>query len=278
MRIAVVGDIHRHWGPRDVELLDGRGLDLVLFTGDLGDMLHRGTLDVARQIARLRTPAVLVPGNHDGTHPLGVLAEGLGVLRRRPGASRRAARRLDALRHALGPVALGGYSLHPFPRHGLTLVVGRPHGMDERWLTFGQAVGARHGPEDHASSCALLRRLVDRAPPGDLIFLAHDGPAGLGSGDRDPFTFYGRRDMGDPDLADAVAYAAERGRRVLAVVAGHLHHVGTDRDWWVRRDGVLNVNAARVPRVFEDGGRTVRHHVEIRIGAGRADVEQILLS
>ena len=89
---------------------------------------------------------------------------------------------------------------------------------------------------------------------------------------------YGGHAMGDPDLADAVAYAAERGRRVLAVVAGHLHHVGTDRDWWVRRDGVLNVNAARVPRVFEDGGRTVRHHVEIRIGAGRADVEQILLS
>ncbi|MEQ1507813.1 MAG: hypothetical protein ABMB14_36630, partial [Myxococcota bacterium] len=117
---------------------------------------------------------------------------------------------------------------------------------------------------------ARLRALVDAAP-GALVFVAHNGPNGLGADRAAPFALRrGRRDLGDPDLADAVGYARDRGRTVLAVVAGHLHHRGANRRWQVERDGVLYVNAARVPRIRVDRGRTVRHHVELRIADGRA--------
>jgi uncharacterized protein (TIGR04168 family) len=276
VRIAVLGDLHARFDAEDVENLDAAGLDLVCFVGDLGGPLHRDTLAVARQISRLHTRALLVPGNHDATSPLGVLAEATGIGRFRPGAGARSLARIDALRAALGPVTLAGYSLHPFPDHGVTVVAARPHAMEPRWLTFPQALEARFGVTTLAESADRLRALVDRAP-GDLVFLAHNGPAGLGSGPRDPFTFYGRRDLGDPDLAAAIAYARAAGRRVLAVVAGHLHHRSADRDWSVVRDGIATVNAARVPRWFRGPTGPVRHHVELTIREGAVEVREILL-
>ncbi len=276
MRLAVLGDLHGCFDDADVRALDARGLGLVCFVGDLGGWTHREVEPVARRISTLKTRALLLPGNHDGTSPLGVLAEATGWLRRRPGAGRRAVRRADRLRVALGPVALAGYTLHPLGEHGPTLIAARPHAMEPRWLTFPQALEARFGVSTLADSAARLRSLVDAAR-GDLVFLAHNGPAGLGGGPRDPFTFYGRRDLGDPDLADAVAYARASGRRVLAVVAGHLHHSGADRDWDVVRDGVRYVNAARVPRWFTGPQGPVRHHVELELGPDGAVAHEILL-
>ena len=53
---------------------------------------------------------------------------------------------------------------------------------------------------------------------------------------------------------------------VLAVVAGHMHHRlrgGGARRWKAEQDGVLFLNAARVPRVFHHEGRQVRHHLRL---------------
>lgn len=271
MRLAVLGDLHGCFDAADVAALDARGLDLVCFVGDLGGPLHRDTLTVARRIAALRTPAVVLPGNHDATSPLGVLAEATGWFRSRPGAARRGVRRTDALRRALGPVALGGYSLHPVPGRDVTVIAARPHAMEPARLPFAPVLAARFGVSTFAESAARLRALVDRAP-GDLVFLAHDGPAGLGSGPRAPFSLRGR-DLGDPDLADAIGYARDRGRRVLAVLAGHLHHRGHDRDTIVADRGALVVNAARVPR-WEGRGR---HHVEIERGPDGVSAAAIVL-
>ncbi len=77
-----------------------------------------------------------------------------------------------------------------------------------------------------------------------------------------------------------MAHAERVGKRVVAVIAGHMHHRlrgGGLRTWSEHRDGVLYVNAARVPRVFEQGGRTVRHHVEVVLGEGTATAREVLL-
>jgi uncharacterized protein (TIGR04168 family) len=236
VRIAVIGDVHERWDAVDCEILDGMGYDLVLFVGDLADRLHQRTLAVAQRIATLRTPALLIPGNHDATSPLGVLFEGLHRLTRRPGQVSRAERRYEALKQALGPVQLAGYSAHPFPQHGLTVIAGRPHAMDGRRLSFLPSLEQRHGIRSLEGSLARYRSLVDTSE-GALLFLAHNGPRGLGTERGSPYAMHrgidgaalsgalprteGGLDLGDPDLTDAIAWARAQGRKVLAGGAGH---------------------------------------------------------
>lgn len=273
MRIAVLGDIHEHWSAVDCTQIDALRYDLVLFVGDLADRLHRRTLAVARRIAPLRTPALLIPGNHDATTPIGVLAEAFGRGLSRPGAVRRHHRRVDALAAALHPVPVVGYSAHPFPDHDLTVIAARPHAMDGRRVTFAGPLGI---PTLDASR-DRLRALVDTTT-GPLLFLAHNGPFGLGADREAPFSLRrGQRDLGDPDLADTIAWARSQGRAVRAVVAGHLHHRGSDRRWQVERDGVLYVNAARVPRVFVRDGRQLRHHVALDVTGEVTRATEILV-
>jgi len=77
-----------------------------------------------------------------------------------------------------------------------------------------------------------------------------------------------------------VRYARARGKNVRAVIAGHMHHHlkgGGQRRWRVERDGTLYLNAARVPRIFPRGGRTLRHHVELVLDADRVMAREVLL-
>lgn len=273
MRIALVGDVHEDWTVADSVALDRLDYDLVLFVGDLGDALHRRTLQVARRLATLRTPALLIPGNHDATSPIGVLAEALNVGRHRPGATRRGRRRLAALRAALGPVELAGYSAHPLPTHDALIIAARPHAMDGRRLCFPAALSDQHGIRTMAESTARLCALVDEHP-GRPVFLAHNGPAGRGAHRGSPWG-HARRDLGDPDLSAAVRHAAHIGRPALAVLAGHMHHDGTNRRWNTQQDGVLYVNAAMSPRARGHGPDRETHHVEIRLDDGTASARAV---
>ena len=133
-------------------------------------------------------------------------------------------------------------------------------------------------------SAARLSHLVDQAS-GRIVFLAHNGPSGLGAERHAIWGADFRRrggDFGDPDLREAIEHARRRGKTVLAVLAGHMHRAlrggGPDRVAFVRDEhGTLFVNAARVPRVFSEGGRRLRHHVAVRIGGDRAEAEDGLL-
>jgi uncharacterized protein (TIGR04168 family) len=265
VRIAVVGDVHRCWTPSDSLALDALAYDLVLFVGDLPDRLHRGLITTARAIATLKTPAVMIPGNHDGPDPVAVALE---TLHRTP-RTRLGPGRLDRLQQALGPVALGGYRIHRFPDHDVSVIVGRPFAMDGRRCSFAPLLDRRHGVASMATSIRRLQELVEIAD-GRLVFLAHNGPLGLGPGTADPWSLQGR-DLGDPDLAAAVHHARRLGRDVAAVCAGHQHHDGRNRRWSVRRDGVLYVNAARVPRRTRRGG----HHIALDLGQGPPTAEAL---
>jgi uncharacterized protein (TIGR04168 family) len=289
VRIAVLGDVHTCFDDRDAELLDAAAYDLVLFVGDLAGYRQREGLAVARSIARLRTPTLVLPGNHDGPHLLHLAAEVFGWERLAPRLGGFMRARLDRLRRALGPARLVGYSLHPVGAgdDAFTLIAARPHAMGGPRLAFTKHMRRAHGVATLADSERRLCALVDEAPHDRILFLAHNGPRGLGD---TPDAIYGRdfrspwpddpRDWGDPDLTGAVRHAQARGKRVLATVAGHMHHSvkgGDRRPMTVERDGVLHVNAARVPRIFERDGRTMRHHVRLEVDDDGIRAEEALV-
>lgn len=281
LRIAVIGDVHLHWSDADVEYFNGAGYDRVLFVGDLAAYRHRAGLAVARAISKLDVPALAIPGNHDATNLPQLAAEVLGqpVLANLLGMAQ--PKWQDELRQALEPVDVAGYSLHQLPGD-VTLIAGRPHSMGGPHLAFSRLLRARFGIDTLERSAAKLRELVDEA--GDrIVFLAHNGPAGLGERREDIWGCDFRKeegDFGDSDLTSAIEHAKQRGKRVLAVLAGHMHHQlarGGQRRWLVRRGGTAYVNAARVPRVFREGSTTLRHHVAVVIRGDDVDVRELLV-
>ena len=154
----------------------------------------------------------------------------------------------------------------------------RPHSMGGDELHFARHLSDRFGVHSMDESAELLCRMVDESSANQLLFLAHNGPSGLGTGRADIWGCDFRPaegDQGDRDLQEAVAHARRRGKRVLAVLAGHMHRRlrgGGARRWQLTREGTLYVNAAVVPRFRlvrrEQGAKRVeRHHVELRIYA-----------
>ncbi|MFW5921106.1 MAG: metallophosphoesterase [Polyangiales bacterium] len=284
LRIAVVGDVHLRWDATDVAQLDEAGYDLVLFVGDLAGYRERGGLQTARRIAPLRTPALLMPGNHDAVPLLQLAAETCGWRRTAHWLGGTQDRRCHALEEALGDVPLAGYSLHTVGEGpgAVSIVAGRPHSMGGPRLAFARHLRRHFGIESLEQSAERLRALVDRAEHERLVFFAHNGPSGLGARRDDIWgcDFKAEEgDWGDPDLRDAIDYARTSGHRVLAVCAGHMHHAlkgGGHRPWELRRDGILYVNAARVPRVFQQGGRELRHHVRLQIDENDASVHEVI--
>lgn len=282
IRIAVVGDVHLRWDDRDVELLDGADYDLVAFVGDLAGYRHDG-LGVAASIARLRTAALVIPGNHDGVSLPHLAVETLEqrALARLMGRGQR--RRCGDLEAMLGPVPLAGYSLHAVTRDGLSVsvIAGRPHSQGGGFFAFSRHLEQKYGVRSLEESAARLCRLVDEAPHARLIFVAHNGPSGLGARRHDIWGCDFRRaegDFGDSDLRAAIDHAQSSGKRVLAVVAGHMHHRlkgGGERRWLVEQAGVLYVNAARVPRI-DGGGR--RYHVRLDTDGETARAELIAVT
>ena len=276
MRIAIIGDVHEQWGAEDLAYFESEDFDLVLFVGDLPSFSHLNTERVARAISGIRSPAILIPGNHDATTPVQVLAEAVQVGCELDRWARAQTRRVERLRDALGRVPLGGYSVHSV---GIVDIIAcRPHAMDGRFLSFKPYLLDRFGVGDREASGQRLKGCVDRCT-NPIIFLSHNGPAGLG-GTRDDL--FGRSkpefDNGDPDLTEAIAYARQTGHVVLASAAGHMHHQGDGgaRRWTVERDGIRYINAARVPRVFQRNGRSYRHCVELIVNGDRTVVREIL--
>ena len=283
IKIAAIGDVHHRWDAVDVAWFNDSDYDLILFVGDLGGYTHRGGLAVARSISALQKPTLVIPGNHDGVHALqllGEIAPRAKPLRRTFG--HRQTRRCVALDRCLGPVTLAGYSHHAFTFGGrpLNVIAARPHTMGGPRIAFKNYMRKRFNVSTLQDSVARLTALVDRCDDAPIVFLAHNGPAGLGDTGADIWgaDFNPKLgDWGDPDLTDAVAYARNSGRTVLAVVAGHMHLTtkkGKRRPWHLERDGVHYVNSARVPRHRQRDEGMVRHHVSLRITGTDVSVQE----
>jgi uncharacterized protein (TIGR04168 family)/Raf kinase inhibitor-like YbhB/YbcL family protein len=192
--------------------------------------------------------------------------------------------RVQALANALSPVPLVGYSLHPFEAHGLTVLAARPHSLGGTRLAFRRYLASRFNVRRMTDSVDRLCALFDAVPESQqILVLAHNGPSGLGSSRHAIFGCdfrTGDGDWGDPDLGEALQYARDTGKRVLGVVAGHMHHAvrgGGERAWIVERHGLVHVNAARVPRYRAGVRSEERHHVRLTLENGRVSVEAVWL-
>jgi uncharacterized protein (TIGR04168 family) len=240
---------------------------------------------VARAIARLRTPALVIPGNHDAAHVFQMAAEVLEADALLPLLNLGQRTRESELKSALGAARIAGYSLHPFETDfgRLTVLAARPHSAGGAHLAFRPHLEDAFGIDDMDASRRRLVELVDEAGAGEILFLAHNGPSGLGDRRDDIWGCDFKKeegDFGDPDLRGAIQYAKRRKKTVRAVVAGHMHHHlkgGGQRRWRVSSDGILYVNAARVPRIFRRGKRVLRHHVELVVAADRVEAREVLL-
>jgi uncharacterized protein (TIGR04168 family) len=282
LRLAIVGDVHGCWTAADNDYFNRGPYAALLCTGDLPPLI--GSLPTARRLAALRLPAFMIPGNHDASTALQFLAELRHHDRLAALLSLGNERREAALRAALGPVKLVGYSLDRLDWDGrpLGLIAARPYSMGGDRLYFSAYLKRRHEVDSFAASAARLRALVDEAPR-DIIFLSHNGPSGLGAARDDLWGCDFRAeggDFGDPDLRAAIDYALRAGRKVHAVVAGHMHHRlkgggGERKHWQLQRDGVLYINAARVPRIRRRAAGQPRHHIALTLDENGARAEAV---
>jgi uncharacterized protein (TIGR04168 family) len=285
IRIGLIGDLHGSWDDWDTRYFNASDYQLLLFTGDLGSGTVDNGIRIARSLGRIEKPALVMPGNNDA-HQIPKLAAELGHQR---GLS--ALRRVGALfgsvppSRSAGQVHLCGYSLHSFELSSRTLTVlaARPYAMGNGELSFPDKLRSAFNITSMEDSKRRLRELVDKAPGDELIFIAHNGPRGLGAGAGDLWGadfLAGAGDWGDDDLADAIAYARQREKRVLAVLAGHMHSPtrgGSLRSWQLQVDQSLYVNPARVPRTWEDATGKHRHHPVLELQGSSISAREVIV-
>lgn len=285
VHIAIIGDIHNQFSVVDVDYFNQSKYDLLLCVGDLGQISGGKGYEAARLLSGIQKPLLFIPGNHDTVTPWQLLAEiwqsawlaRLTVV----GQARRAAR----LQQYLGAATWCGYSTHSYVIRGFAfdVIAARPFSMGGPLLSFLPHLRKHYGVNSLTASAALLRTKIDAAQSKNLIFLAHNGPSGLGSARESIWGCDFRPeagDFGDPDLQEAIAYAQAQGHRVRAVVAGHMHHHlkgGGQRQWLRREEDTLYINAARVPRVFTQAGEEKRHHIELLWGQDHIDAQEVLI-
>ncbi len=275
VELAIVGDLHSAWNQEDVDYFNGTSYHSLLCTGDLAGGSLRDGVAIARSLSGLKRPALVMLGNNDVPEYAALSAEL---------TYRRGVADLMGGDDRVAPGALVrtcGFSAHPLSCGGfdVTLIAGRPFAMGGNELSFPTALHESYGVTSLEESRSRLCALVDGCETEHLLFLAHNGPTGLGD---TPDAAWGRDfgaqtgDWGDDDLADAVAYARGRGRKPLAVIAGHMHWSDArPRRWCVDRDGTLYVNAARVPRVFETNGWRRRLHFALSLSPATARVRSV---
>ena len=285
MKLAVIGDVHHAFNEADSDYFNASDHDAVLFVGDIYNFSIQRGLRAAAELANLTKPALLIPGNHDAIHPAQLAAEISG----RPSLIRITSavtsggqgRRVQALCEAVGGVQVGGYSVHALSEE-LDVIVARPHSMGGSSLSFSRPLLEVHGVSTMEQSIHRLKQCVDQSEAKHLLFLAHNGPSGLGNRRDDLWGCDFRQeggDFGDLDLRAAVDYAVDQDRNVVAVLAGHMHHRlrgGGQRKWCQRQDGILYINAARVPRIFEDRTGVLHHHIDLLIDDGHAEAVEVL--
>lgn len=263
-KIAVLGDLHGKWNQRDNDYFDRADYDLLIFVGDLGAGTAASERDIIRKIRMLRVPTLVMPGNND-------------------------ARFLDLLYGDRSPVGVEpreghkctpcGYSTHLLETSGgaLTILAGRPCAMGGSEFSFGPELEKRYGVTGLDHSAGRLKRLVDECQTNAILFLAHNGPFGLGGGAEGPWARDFRlseeleegapRDWGDKDLSEAIDYARACEKEVVAVIAGHMHRSprAGRRSVVTRHEGSSFINPAVVPRIVPSLAGERHHHIELSV-------------
>ncbi|KAL8145318.1 uncharacterized protein LOC141706921 isoform X2 [Apium graveolens] len=235
VRIAVVGDVHDYWNlEEDTKALELLKPDLVLFTGDFG---NEENAKLVKSIADLTIAKAAIMGNHDAWN-----------------TSKFSSRKKDDVQLQLD------WRLD-FPTLKLSVVGGRPFSTGGDRLFRPKLLSKRYGIRSMEESAKRIYKSALGTPEDhSIIFLAHNGPTGLGSEVNDicgrDWTFEGG-DHGDPDLADALSQLKETAKlSVPLVVFGHMHKKLADGNGLrkmvvVGDDNSIYLNGAIVPRVIK---------------------------
>lgn len=272
LKLAIIGDVHLHFNERDVEYFNASDYDALLFVGDLINYRGSAITQVTKSLRALTLPSVIIPGNHDCGNVLQLVAELFQseLFRKVTSFGHRAYE--DELRATIGSVEFAGYSRHPLIVGKLDLLAVRPYSMGGPRLSFGPHLRRQFGVSTLEASTQRLKQLVDNSDAAELIFMGHNGPSGLGASRSDIWGCDFKKeegDFGDPDYEAAIAYAKSKGKKVRAVIGGHMHrHLkgGGTRTWQLMRDGTFYLNAANVPRIRRSENVARHHHIELTIG------------
>lgn len=280
-KFAVIGDMHMQFDASDVQFFNQSDYDAILMVGDLSSKNPDSMFKLMPLLNALTKPTYLIPGNHDTTGVRQLIGEIMHNDFLINFGTDSQVSRMKKLRNELSAPTLCGYSRHTLAP-GLGMIAARPFSMGSTNSTvnFKPYLQKEFAVSTLAESSERIKSLIDGINPPYLI-LAHHGPFGLGAKATDMFgaDFLPQEtDFGDADLADAVAHALAIGKPPLAVIAGHMHyptkHGKKPKQWWLKRDGILYLNAARWPRIFRHEGRELHHHVRLIIGAdGTTEVE-----
>eukprot|EP00261_Vitis_vinifera_P037119 XP_019078362.1 PREDICTED: uncharacterized protein LOC100853154 [Vitis vinifera] len=241
VRIAVVGDVHDDWNlQEDTKALQFLQPDLVLFTGDFGNE----NVELVRSVANLEMAKVVILGNHDAWT-----------------TQQFSGKKKDGVQlqlECLGKEHVG-YRRMDFPVLKLSVVGGRPFSCGGKQLFRKRLLSARYGIHDMEASAKRIYETVLGTPEDHVVlFLAHNGPMGLGSNMNDICGVdwvYGGGDHGDPDLAQAISHLKETTKfSIPLVVFGHMHKElahgnGHRKMIVVGEDDTTYLNGAIVPRV-----------------------------
>ena len=251
-KIAVIGDVHDQWEIEDNLALEALQVDLALFVGDFGNE----SLEIVGRIASLSLPKAVILGNHDAWYsatPWG---------RKQCPYDRDKEDRVTAQLELLG-VAHVGYSKLDLPSLELSIVGGRPFTWGGSEWKNGEFFQERYNISSFAESTAKIIANIQDTAYNNLIFLGHNGPAGLG---KEAEAICGRDwqplggDHGDPDLAAAIEQAQLLGKQVPLVSFGHMHHRLRHTTSRLRNPvvtsemGTVYLNAASVPRILHSEG------------------------
>ncbi|MGB7416423.1 MAG: TIGR04168 family protein, partial [Thermosynechococcaceae cyanobacterium] len=141
----------------------------------------------------------------------------------------------------------------------LSVVGGRPFSWGGSEWRFTDFYSEWFGVHNFEESAQRIENAANAAAHDTLIFLGHNGPAGLG---KEPEDTCGKDwrpiggDYGDPDLATAISAIKACGKSVPLVAFGHMHHSLRHTKEVLRtrvciEDGTVYLNAACVPRIIE---------------------------
>ncbi len=264
IEIALVGDVHDQWTAGDATALQGMGVDLVLFVGDFGNE----AVEVVRAIAALPLPKAVILGNHDAWYT----ASAWGRKRSPydPAREDRVRQQLDLL----GTCHVG-YGAIEFPALGLAVVGGRPFSWGGLEWKNAEFYRDRYGIADFASSTARIVARARTVSSNTIVFLAHNGPYGLGDRAHSPcgcdWQLEGG-DYGDPDLTEAIAQVRQLPKRIPLVAFGHMHHRlrhgGQRTPLAADANGTIYLNVACVPRLAASDRGPLHNFTRVTLVAG----------
>jgi uncharacterized protein (TIGR04168 family) len=248
IKIAVVGDVHDQWEVEDCIALQRLSVDLVLFVGDFGNE----SVEVVRAVAALDLPKAVILGNHDAWYT----ASEWG--RRKSPYDRSLEDRVQQQIDLLGRTNVG-YSYLDFPSLNLSVVGSRPFSWGSSEWKNAPFYLDRYDIESFEQSAERITQSAAAASSHTIIFLAHNGPLGLGDRPGDPCGkdwHPSGGDYGDPDLTAAIARSRRLSKQIPLVAFGHMHHrlhhsTELRRSIAIDPEGTVYLNAAAVPRIIK---------------------------